>query len=114
MKSSLHEILSCIPGTATEQFPAGERYAVGLSHGTMSVGYYAPVDYDPQVSHKHDELYIIHTGSGTLIIDGVVHTCNRGDVFFVASGVEHRFVKFTQGFGTWFVFWGPAGGEVQA
>lgn len=80
----------------------------------MSVGYYAPVDHDPQVSHRHDELYIIHIGTGTLTIDGVAHPCKPGDIFFVASGIEHRFVQFTQGFATWFVFWGPVGGETEA
>lgn len=114
MKASLQEILAHIPGARTEQFPGGERYAVALSHGSMSVGFYAPVGTDPQVSHRHDELYIIHTGTGKLTIGNSVHACQPGDVFFVAAGVEHRFEHFSPDFATWFVFWGPEGGEAPA
>jgi hypothetical protein len=32
-------------------------------------------------------------------------------VLFVPAGIEHRFIKFTEDFVTWVVFYGPKGGE---
>jgi mannose-6-phosphate isomerase-like protein (cupin superfamily) len=111
MKSSLAELLKQIPGAPTQQWPAGERYVVAFSHGTMSVGFYAPTDPDPQQPHQRDELYIVHAGSGEFVVDGERRRCAAGDVLFVAAGVRHRFEHFTADFSTWVVFWGPPGGE---
>jgi len=111
MKSSLDELLAQIPGAPSDEWPQGERYAVAFEHGTMSVGYYAPIGRDPQGPHERDELYIIQNGTGVISIDGVRHRFSPGDVHFVASGVEHRFEEFSAGFGAWVVFWGPPGGE---
>lgn len=113
MKASLSELLARIPGQPSEQWPRGERYALAFSQGTMSVGFYAPVGGDPQKPHKRDEIYIIHAGSGDIVIGNARHSFKAGDVFFVASGVEHRFEHFSADFSTWVVFWGPAGGESQ-
>jgi mannose-6-phosphate isomerase-like protein (cupin superfamily) len=49
-----------------------------------------------------------------LVIAGKRYTFAPGDCFFVAAGVEHRFVEFSPGFGAWAVFWGPKGGEADA
>jgi mannose-6-phosphate isomerase-like protein (cupin superfamily) len=77
----------------------------------MSVGFYAPVGADPQHPHQRDELYIIHSGSGELVIAGERNAFSPGDVFFVGAGVEHRFEQFSPDFAAWVVFWGPPGGE---
>lgn len=114
MKASLTELLSRIPGTPTAQWPQGERYALAFSHGSMSVGFYAPIGKDPQQPHQRDEIYIVHAGGGDIIIAGKRHACAPGDVFFVGAGVEHRFENFTPDFSTWVVFWGPTGGERPA
>jgi len=111
MKISLAEIRARMPGATSAQWPQGEPYAVGLSHGSMSLGYYAPVGHDPQHPHERDEIYIIDAGSGRLRIGAEVHDCMRGDAFFVAAGIEHRFEDFSADFATWVVFWGPPGGE---
>ena len=113
MKASLQELLSRIPGDPSEQWPEGERYALAFSHGTMSVGYYKPVAADPQQPHKHDEVYIVHIGTGEFVIAGQRSRFVPGDVFFVPSGAEHRFENFSSDFATWVVFWGPQGGEEQ-
>lgn len=114
MKACLPELLSRIPGAPSEQWPEGERYALAFSHGSMSAGLYAPVGNDPQGAHRRDEVYIIHAGTGALVIAGVRHPFSAGDAFFVGAGVEHRFEDFSAGFSTWVVFWGPPGGEQQA
>ncbi|MDB5971218.1 MAG: Cupin region [Hydrocarboniphaga sp.] len=111
MKTSLSELLSKIPGAPSEQWPEGERYALGLSHGSMSVGLYAPVGSDPQQPHKRDELYLIQSGTGDLVIGAQIHSFVPGDVFFVGAGTEHRFQDFSEGLNAWVVFWGPQGGE---
>lgn len=111
MKTSLSELLAKIPGAASEQWPQGERYALGLSHGSMSFGLYAPIGADPQQPHKRDELYIIESGTGKLVLNGEHHVFEPGHVFFVAAGVAHKFVEFSSNFRAWVVFWGPHGGE---
>jgi len=114
MKASLDELLARIPGAPSAQAPDGERYALAFSHGSMSVGFYAPRGADLQGPHRRDEIYIIHAGVGQIRIAGEIHACAMGDVFFVAAGVEHRFEEFSADFATWVVFWGPAGGESPA
>lgn len=91
----------------------GERFAVALAHGTMSVEYYAPRSHDPQSPHEQDEVYFIHRGSGDLVINGNRHSFAAGDCLFVHANVERRFENFSSDFGTWVVFWGPKGGESE-
>lgn len=111
MNASLSELLARLPGPPSEAWPTGDRYVLALSHGSMSVGLYAPVGNDPQKAHKRDEIYIIHAGTGELVKGGTRHPFKSGDVFFVGSGIEHRFEAFSADFSTWVVFWGPTGGE---
>lgn len=111
MKSSLAELLRKMPGAVTAEWPQGERYAVAFEHGTMTLGFYAPVGADPQSAHERDEIYIIHAGRGEIVIANQRHRFVPGDVFFVAAGVEHRFEGFSTDFSAWVAFWGPSGGE---
>lgn len=94
--------------------PAGERFAKIFGHGSLDIEIYAPRDHDLQSPHTRDEAYIVVSGSGTFI-----HGTNRepfgpGDYLFVAAGVEHRFVDFTNDLVVWVVFYGPEGGERRA
>jgi len=111
MKTSLTELLSHIPGAPSEQWPEGERYALGFEHGTMSLGFYSPIGSDPQVPHKRDEIYIVQTGTSTLVLDDRRLNLSAGDAVFVPAGAVHRFERFSSDFGTWVIFWGPEGGE---
>jgi mannose-6-phosphate isomerase-like protein (cupin superfamily) len=111
MKASAAALMRGLPGPATARWPQGERFVEAFRHGSMSVELYAPVGSDPQQPHAQDELYFIHAGSGRFLLDGATHDFDAGDCFFVAAGVEHRFVDFTPGFAAWVVFWGPEGGE---
>jgi mannose-6-phosphate isomerase-like protein (cupin superfamily) len=111
MKVSLTEILRCIPGGASKEWPEGERYAEAFAHGSMSVGLYAPVGADPQTPHAQDEIYIIRTGHADFMLAGTLHACQVGDILFVAAGAVHRFQKLSADFSAWVVFWGPQGGE---
>lgn len=111
MKISVEELLARIPGAPSAKWPEGDRYAPGFAHGSMTLGFYAPVGRDPQQPHERDEIYIVHSGSGTMRLGDQRLAFRAGDAFFVPAGAEHRFENFTPDFSTWVVFWGPQGGE---
>ena len=95
---------------ATQESADG-LYGVVLENGSMQLGYYRPTGSDGQTPHEQDEIYIVQTGTGTLVRADERVAFVPGDALFVAAGVEHRFVDFSDDFGTWVVFYGPAGGE---
>lgn len=86
-------------------------YGVLLEHGTMELGYYVPQGSDEQKPHDQDELYIVHTGSGTFVCGDEHIPFEPGEALFVAAGIEHRFLDFSDDFGAWVIFYGPEGGE---
>lgn len=86
-------------------------YGILLRNGTMELGFYSPDALDSQKPHRQDEIYIVHSGSGTFVRGGERIPFDQGDALFVAAGVEHRFVDFSDDFATWVVFYGPDGGE---
>jgi len=86
-------------------------YGVILENGSMELGYYKPMDHDDQKPHEQDEIYIVQSGSGTFVCNEEETEFGPGDALFVAAGDSHRFVDFTDDFGTWVIFWGPTGGE---
>jgi mannose-6-phosphate isomerase-like protein (cupin superfamily) len=94
----------------------GRKSALLMKHGTMSLRYYAPRGHDSQTPHSQDEIYIVASGSGR-IVSGPSEAkleskaFGPGDAIFVPAGYVHRFVDFTDDFGTWVIFWGPEGGE---
>jgi len=111
LKTTVDELAAQIPGPATARWPQGERFAVGLAHGSMLVELYDPGPVDTQTPHTRDELYIVVSGRGRFErgderVDFAPH-----DVLFVPAGVPHRFVDYSSDFRTWVVFYGPEGGE---
>jgi hypothetical protein len=86
-------------------------YGILLEHGTLELGYYRPRGKDDQEPHDQDEIYIVHTGSGTFQLGQERIAFAPGDALFVPAGAAHRFVEFTGDFGAWVVFYGPVGGE---
>ena len=111
MKTSLKELLSRIPGAPSDQWPEGERYAVGFENGTMSLGYYAPIGSDPQQPHERDEIYIVQSGRSEFVLENQTLKLSAGDAVFVPAGAVHHFTDFSSDFGAWVIFWGPEGGE---
>ena len=83
-----------------------ERYGILLRQGTLEIGFYAPEAVDPQTPHDRDEVYIVHSGSGTFVRGDDELPFAAGDVMFVPAGVEHRFRDFSDNFGAWVVFTG--------
>ncbi len=87
------------------------RYGVLREHGTMELGYYRPIGADDQEPHDQDEIYIVQTGTGVFQLGDERIEFAPGDALFVPAGVAHRFIEFSEDFGTWVIFWGQPGGE---
>ena len=98
---------------AVAKIREGTPSAFCFEHGTMQVKMYRPAGQDPQKPHTRDEIYVIARGSGWFLNGTDRHPFQTGDVLFVPSGVEHRFVEFTDDFCTWVMFYGPEGGEAS-
>jgi len=94
---TIHNQLSSLP-------EGEERYIECGSHGTMSMGMYAPRKHDLQTPHDQDELYFVLSGSGTFINGNNKCSFKPGDALFVAAGITHRFENFTDDFSAWVVF----------
>ena len=99
------ELLRQLPG------PAGERFAVALERGSLSIELYAPRGSDPQQPHTRDEVYVVVSGRGEFVNGGERHAFAPGDLLFVPAGVEHRFQQFTDDLAVWVVLYGPEGGD---
>ncbi len=103
--------LTVAQGLARLPGPEGERFVELFRHGTLSVELYAPRGSDPQSPHTRDEVYVVIEGRGTFRNGAERHPFERGDVLFVAAGVEHRFEDFSDDLAVWVFFYGPEGGE---
>ncbi|MEP7320881.1 MAG: cupin domain-containing protein [Saprospiraceae bacterium] len=84
-----------------------------FSHGTLLLELYKPDQIDHQTPHTRDEVYIIASGSGKFVEDGIIVDITVHDFLFVRAGVEHRFIEFTEDFSAWVIFYGPEDGESQ-
>jgi mannose-6-phosphate isomerase-like protein (cupin superfamily) len=94
----------------------GRRSSLLLRHGSMTLRFYAPRGQDPQTPHTQDEVYVVASGRGFFLAGPNEDRLERrpfgpGDAIFVPAGTVHRFVDFSDDFGTWVVFYGPEGGE---
>jgi len=111
MHISLSEWQPRLPLPATDLWPQGVWDIEAMAHGSMSVILFTPRGKDYQTTHAQDEIYIVMTGSGILVIEEQPFPFTAGDVLFVAAGTMHRFAEFTDDLVTWAIFWGPTGGE---
>jgi mannose-6-phosphate isomerase-like protein (cupin superfamily) len=91
--------------------PAGRRSAEILRNGSLEVRWYAPRGTDAQTPHERDEVYVVAAGRATFVRGAERVAVAAGDLLFVPAGMEHRFEELTEDFGTWVMFYGPAGGE---
>ncbi len=82
-----------------------------FAHGSLEIELYKPEKEDLQKPHLKDEVYIIISGSGEFLNNGIITNFKSGDLIFVAASIEHRFLNFTEDFKTWVIFYGPNGGE---
>jgi mannose-6-phosphate isomerase-like protein (cupin superfamily) len=111
LKIPLSELKTKLPLPATNEWPEGVWDIEAFKHGSMSAVLFAPQGRDYQNAHQQDELYIVLSGSGTLVLDDSRILFSQGDVLFVAAGKSHHFESFSQDLVTWAIFWGAVGGE---
>lgn len=90
---------------------SSEPFVEVFKHGTLNAGIYKPSEVDLQEPHTRDEIYVVASGSGWFINGDTRQKFEAGELLFVAAGVEHRFVDFTDDFAAWVFFYGPEGGE---
>lgn len=91
---------------ASVRMAASVRSEVVFEHGTLSVELYAPRGVDKQKPHARDEVYVVVSGNGTFVHGDRSERFAPGDFIFVAAGVEHRFVDFSDDFLVWVFFYG--------
>jgi mannose-6-phosphate isomerase-like protein (cupin superfamily) len=84
----------------------GEDFARLFQRPDFDLSLYKPSPDDPQTPHRRDELYIVARGSGIFLCAAEQAPFGPGDVFFVAAGVEHRFLDFSADFSAWVIFFG--------
>lgn len=108
-KLSIAAALKTLPGPDPEDV----TYNILFRRGTAELLVYAPKGVDHQEIHDRDEFYFIVSGRGKFFDGGAVIDFSPGDAIFVAAGVEHRFLDFTDDLSMWVLFYGPAGGEKQ-
>jgi mannose-6-phosphate isomerase-like protein (cupin superfamily) len=89
-----------IPGTN------GERFALGMKHGTTRVLVYAPKGKDDQSPHNQDKVYIVVSGKGEFECGKEIVRFEPNDLLYVPAGVSHRFLNFTDDLVLWVVFYG--------
>jgi len=82
-------------------------FAELLRRGDASVEFFMPRGRDTQQPHAQDELYAVVRGTGLFRRGDETVEFGPGDALFVASGVEHRFERFTDDVAVWVVFFGP-------
>jgi mannose-6-phosphate isomerase-like protein (cupin superfamily) len=98
-------------GAGAVPIPPGRRSAELLRHGSLEVRWYAPHGSDPQTPHERDEVYVVASGRAAFVRGSERVAVAAGDLLFVPAGMEHRFEDLSDEFGTWVMFYGPAGGE---
>ena len=90
------------------------RFAEVFAHGNLTVEIYDPRGRDAQTPHARDEVYVVVAGSGKFFCDGETRDFAPGELLFVAAGMDHRFLDFSDDFAAWVLFYGPEGGEAKA
>jgi mannose-6-phosphate isomerase-like protein (cupin superfamily) len=78
-----------------------ERYSEVFSHGSLSVGIYAPHESDEPEQHEADKVYVVLNGSGFFTVDGDRHPFGPNDLLFAEAGTTHQFEDFTPDFAVW-------------
>lgn len=102
------DLLARLPLLATAKWPDDVFDIEDFDRGGLSLELFAPRGVDHQTPHAQDEIYIVIAGCAILEIDGVAYDCAPGDALFVPARVPHRFVRISDDFAAWAIFWGDA------
>lgn len=77
---------------------AGRMYHEFVSVPDLSGGLYVleAGATDPQSQHTEDELYVVMSGRGRIVVGDEERAVGPGSVIFVAARVAHRFVDIEE------------------
>ena len=83
-------------------------YADFLRSDLLSVGLasWPAGSVDTQQPHTEDEVYYVVQGRARIVVAGEERPVGPGSIVFVATGVEHRFVRIEEDMQV-LVFWAP-------
>lgn len=95
-----------LPLPANAKWPQGVWDLEIFRKNDVSVSLFAPKEQDYQTPHEQDEIYVIQSGHGVIVIENQAHKFMPGDVIYVAAGKEHRFTEFSDDLAAWVVFFG--------
>jgi mannose-6-phosphate isomerase-like protein (cupin superfamily) len=87
---------------------------VHLSPG-LEIGVYVLIAPHPdeQTPHVYDEVYVVMSGSGDLVVEGEYRPLTPGEAVFVPAGVNHRFLGYDE-IALLVIFNGPESAVEQA
>jgi mannose-6-phosphate isomerase-like protein (cupin superfamily) len=94
--------------------PPGRLSVPVFAHGSLEVRLYSPAGEDPQTPHSRDEVYVVASGTASLVDGSNIHAVATGSLVFIAAGQPHRFEDISPDFAVWVLFYGPEGGETDA
>tara|TARA_B000000460_G_C21328060_1_gene311546 strand:- start:171 stop:491 length:321 start_codon:yes stop_codon:yes gene_type:complete len=79
-----------------------------INRGSLAVGviFLKPGENDTQDPHDSDEIYYILDGNGFLEINDEPHRIKKGQIYFVAKDVPHRFYGNTKNLSILYFFGG--------
>lgn len=104
MKFTVDEFLARLPLAADDNWTEGVWDIKPFEKAGVKLVFFAPREHDYQSHHDEDEFYFIVRGTGNIAIDGKRYEFSPGDVFFVGSGIAHRFENFSDDLATWAIF----------
>ena len=83
-----------------------KEYLIKFENQDCLIEFWTPKSDDAQPPHDRDEVYIIINGYGEFEMNGERKPISKGDLIFVAAGVEHRFTKYSSDLAMWIIFFG--------
>lgn len=83
---------------AAETRRSGTRFHEFLRVDGLSCGMYVLPggSVDDQVPHREDEVYVVTSGTGQILVGDETMAVGPGSVVFVAANVTHRFFDFSE------------------
>lgn len=84
--------------------PAQERFVELFRKERVSIEIYTPRGTDPRQTHDQEEIHVVISGTDSFVAGESRRPFLAGDAIFVAAGIVHRFVDFTEDRVVWVVF----------
>lgn len=86
---------------------SAQEFLVLFQNNALDLELYKPQLVDKQTPHDRDEVYIIASGTATFELEGQCTEVQTGDFLFVPAFAPHKFIRFSEDFSTWVLFFLP-------